>query len=110
MGGGDKNLHRRGGTFWGWLGSEILRWGPPFPRDRGGGQGTERRGGRKNRRGQRKPEAPGAPEDFPQSGNEPWGGAFRESVSAPQHASDLINPVGRAPGSGGRTDRGELQK
>lgn len=91
-----------------WVGNPKM--GAALPPGPGGGQGTERRGGRKNRRGQRKPEAPGAPEDFPQSGNEPWGGAFRESVSAPQHASDLINPVGRAPGSGGRTDRGELQK
>lgn len=61
-------------------------------------------------RGQRKPKAPGAPKGFPQSGNEPWGGAFRENVSAPQHASALVNPLGKDPGSRWRTDCGELKK
>ncbi|XP_074246450.1 uncharacterized protein LOC101036183 [Saimiri boliviensis] len=53
---------------------------------------------------------PGAPKGFPQSGNEPWGGAFCENVSAPQHASDLVNPLGKDRGSGWRTDCGELKK
>lgn len=87
----------------------MLRWGPPFPR----GAGTRRWGGRKTRRGQRKPwvsKAPGAPKGFPQSGNKPWGGAFREKASAPQHASDLVNPLGKDRGSRWRTDCGELKK
>lgn len=70
----------------------------------GGGEG----GG--SGRGQRKSKAPGAPKGCPQSGNEPWGGAFCENVSAPQHASDLINPLGKDPGSGWLTDCGELEK
>lgn len=95
----------------GWLGSEVLRWGPLFPGGRGAGaRGTRRCGERRKRRGQRKRRAPGAPKGFPQSGNEPWGGAFRENVSAPQHASDLINPLGKDRGSGWRTDCGELKK
>ncbi|XP_025216588.1 LOW QUALITY PROTEIN: uncharacterized protein LOC112608737 [Theropithecus gelada] len=43
-------------------------------------------------------------------GIEPWGGAFCENVSAPQHASDLVNPLGKDRGSGWRTDCGELKK
>lgn len=89
------------------------KMGAALPRGRGRGagtQGTRRCRGRRKRRGQRKLKAPGAPQGFPQSGNEPWGGAFRENVSAPQHASDLINPLGKDRASGWLTDCGELEK
>ncbi|CAN0463495.1 unnamed protein product, partial [Rangifer tarandus platyrhynchus] len=86
-------------------------------RGKPGGESSEAKGKRESEKeerreedGQRKRRAPGAPKGFPQSGNEPWGGAFRENVSAPQHASDLINPLGKDRASGWRTDCGELKK
>lgn len=91
-----------------WVGSPKMGTALPWGQGRGepGGAG---RGGSAEVRGNA-----GLPghfaKGFPQSGNEPWGGAFRESVSAPQHASDLINPLGKDRASGWRADCGELKK
>lgn len=70
--------------------------GAALPWGQGGrARGTRRCGERRKRRGQESAGLLGR-KGLPQSGNEPWGGAFRENGrGAPQHASDLINPLGK---------------
>eukprot|EP00071_Canis_lupus_P047175 XP_022280732.1 uncharacterized protein LOC111097909 [Canis lupus familiaris] len=100
-------------------GSEVLKTGAALPRGQGrsepGGGGEEEEeeeeeeGARRKRPGQKKPGAPGAPKGSRQSGNEPWGGALCGNASAPQHAADLINPLGKTAGRW-PTDCSELEK
>ncbi|XP_005382993.1 PREDICTED: uncharacterized protein LOC102004934 [Chinchilla lanigera] len=90
-----------------WVGSAKIGAAlPPGRREPGGGAGArgDEVGGNLEFPGS------GGIEGFPQSGNEPWGGAFLGNASAPQHASDLVNPLGKDRGSRWRIDCGELKK
>ncbi|XP_027964472.1 uncharacterized protein LOC114213458 [Eumetopias jubatus] len=90
-----------------WVGSPKM--GAALPRGQGrtepgGGEG----GGSAEVRGN--PRLLGHQRTARSRGMSPGEEPFCENASAPQHASDLINPLGKDPGSGWQTDCGELEK
>ena len=99
-----KYLPRREGTLWAGV---VRKSGdedrPPLPLAPSPGAETQRQG---RSGGQRKP---GVSRVFAVGGMSP-GEEPCASASAPQHASDLVNPLGIGRGSRWRSGCGELQK
>lgn len=99
-----KYLPRREGTLWAGV---VRKCGdgdrPPLPLAPSPGAETQRQG---RSGGQRKP---GVSRVFAVGGMSP-GEEPCASASAPQHASDLVNPLGTGRGSRWRSGCGELQK